>query len=56
MVRKIGKYIFNGFCFVSGVVCLWVLASWIDIVLHNLEPNSTYQSWNLFVILMKGVL
>ena len=28
---------------------LWVIASWVDIVLHNLHPNPEYQPWNLIV-------
>lgn len=54
MVRKIGKYIFNGFCVVSGIGWLWLLFSWIDVVLHNLDPEPVYQWWNLFMILMGG--
>lgn len=28
---------------------LLVIASWVDIVLHNLHPNPEYQPWNLIV-------
>lgn len=54
MVRKIGEYILNSFCAASGVGCLWLLFSWIDVVLHNLDPEPVYQWWNLFMILMGG--
>ena len=36
----------------TAVVGLWLLASWVDVVTHNLSPNPVYQSWNLFAILI----
>lgn len=56
MNKKVVKVIEYILCGTLISFLLWVFASWIDIVLHNLDPNSTYQSWNLFVILTKGVL
>lgn len=51
MVRKIGEYILNSLCLVSGMFVLWCLFSWLDVVLHNLDPDPVYQCWNLFMIL-----
>ena len=36
----------------TAVVGLWLLASWVDVVTHNLDTNPVYQSWNLFAILI----
>lgn len=41
------KGIFLGACVAFGI---WVLASWVDVVLHNTNPNPVYQAWNLFVL------
>ena len=27
----------------------WMLLSFLDIVIHNLDPNPVYQSWNFFI-------
>lgn len=51
MVRKIGEYIL---CGTSISFLLWVFLSWIDVALHNLDPEPVYQWWNLFMILMGG--
>ena len=37
---------------VCGVGILWVLASWVDVVLHN-TTTFQYASWNLFKILFQ---
>lgn len=29
---------------------VWVVASWIDIILHNTYPNPVYQIWNFFTL------
>ena len=28
----------------------WVILSWIDIVMHNLDANPVYQAWNFFTL------
>ena len=28
----------------------WFIASFIDVVAHNLDPNPIYEAWNLFEI------
>jgi hypothetical protein len=53
MVERIGKYLCNGITAVSVLGLLWFLFSWIDVILHNLDPNPVYQCWNLFVLLLK---
>lgn len=34
----------------STVVMVWGLASWVNVVMHNLD-DCIYASWNLFKIL-----
>ena len=29
----------------------WVFISWIDVAMHNLEPNPVYQIWNFFTLI-----
>lgn len=29
---------------------IWVLVSWIDIILHNTKPDPVYQVWNFFTL------
>ena len=35
---------------VSGILILWILASWVDVVAHN-TTTCIYASWNLFELL-----
>ena len=35
---------------VCGLVMAWGVLSWVDVVMHNLNPNPVYQAWNLFAI------
>ena len=44
------KKLANIICGVCGIGTLWVLASWVDVVLHN-TTTFQYASWNLFKIL-----
>lgn len=41
--------LFFGICFALDI---WVFASWIDIILHNLDPDPVYQIWNIFTLLV----
>ena len=38
------------FSWISGILLLWALASWVDIILHN-TTTCIYASWNLFALL-----
>lgn len=38
------------FMTVFALTCAWVLASFADVVTHNLD-TCVYQSWNIFAIL-----
>lgn len=29
---------------------IWVFASWIDVILHNLNPDPIYKAWNFFTL------
>lgn len=46
-----GRRLLNMGAAVAAVLLLWFIASWVDVVLHNLDPNPVYQWWNLFVLL-----
>lgn len=46
------KKLANIICGVCGIGTLWVLASWVDVVLHN-TTTFQYASWNLFKILFQ---
>ena len=54
MNKKVVKVIEYILCGISISFLLWLLLSWIDVVLHNLNPEPVYQWWNLFMILMGG--
>lgn len=34
---------------VSVIFIAWIVASWLDVVLHNAAPLPHYQNWNAFV-------
>lgn len=34
----------------------WLLASWFDVITHNLELSPVYQSWNFFEIFFQELL
>lgn len=36
---------------ISALFVLWTIISWIDVVIHNLDPEPVYQAWNLFTLL-----
>ena len=52
MMRRVSKMIGNTVLVVSALLGVWVLASWVDVVTHNLNPNPIYQSWNLFALMV----
>lgn len=37
---------------ISVFLLIWVLASWVDVIAHNLT-TCTYQVWNFFPIFVK---
>ena len=45
---------------VINVVCIawliWLLLSWIDVVLHNVMLNPVYHSWNFFALFFEEML
>jgi hypothetical protein len=47
--RKIATHLFFGICLLG---CLWFLASCIDIVAHNMDPNPVYKAWNFFCLVV----
>lgn len=52
MMRRVSKIVGNTMLVVSALLGVWVLASWVDVVTHNLNPNPIYQSWNLFALMV----
>ena len=52
MLKKACNVVGNGVLVVCGAVALWVVLSWVDVVLHNLDTNPVYQSWNLFAMMV----
>ena len=52
MLKKACNVVGNGVLVVCGAVALWVVLSWADVVLHNLDTNPVYQSWNLFAMMV----
>ena len=52
MLKKACKLVGNVMLVVSALLSVWVLASWVDVVTHNLNPNPIYQSWNLFALMV----
>lgn len=38
---------------ISAVPLVWILLSWIDVVVHNCG-NELYSSWNLFQMFLSG--
>ena len=47
-MRKLANIIYG----VCGLGILWVLTSWVDVVLHN-TSTFEYAAWNLFTILFQ---
>lgn len=35
---------------ISIIVILWMIASFVDTVMHNLDMQPIYQAWNFFSI------
>ena len=48
----------NAICYFVAVICLfamlWIMASWIDVVMHNTpyETEHHYQKWNCFCLMV----
>ena len=45
------KAIKNFFMVLSVLGMVWCIASWIDVVSHNLE-DACYQWWNIFTLIL----
>lgn len=48
------KFITGLMCALSILFCLWFVASWIDIVADNCEPNPVHSEYNLFVLMVEN--
>ena len=49
---KLMKRIENAAAALSGVMLVWGLLSWIDVILHNMTDQD-YAWWNLIVLFSK---
>lgn len=54
MLKKACRIVGNTVLVVSALATVWLVASWADVVLHNLDTNPVYHSWNLFVLMTQG--
>lgn len=48
------KFITGLMCALSILFWLWFVASWIDIVADNCEPNPVHSEYNLFVLMVEN--
>ena len=54
MLKKACRIVGNTVLVVSALATVWLVASWADVVLHNLDTNPVYHSWNLFTLMIQG--
>ena len=36
---------------VAAIFIVWVFASWIDVITHNIDTSPMYAAWNFFTII-----
>lgn len=46
------KIITNIFLFLSVILILWVVVSYIEVISKNLSENPEYSFWNIFQLLV----
>lgn len=54
MKKPLGLAIYYAAIFISCIVVFaagWLIGSWIDVAINNVNVNPVYQAWNLFKIL-----
>lgn len=51
---KVKKIIEMLITFLSIMFILWFVASYFDVIAHNLDEHPTYKIWNLFRILTEN--
>ena len=44
------------FCIISILFLLWVILSYFDVILHNLDEEPIYKFWNFFQLLVENPL
>lgn len=42
------KTSWNIIVILNAILLIWIIASFIDVNLHNLNPEPSYSFWNLF--------
>ncbi len=50
-MRKVLKISYYTTISLMIVLSAWIMASYLDVVTHNLNPDPVYKAWNLFVLL-----
>lgn len=55
MKWNVKKFITNMLCIISVIIFIWMVASFLEIISKNTEPNPTYSEANLIVQLIKEV-
>lgn len=55
MLKKACRIVGNTVLVGCGLFSAWLVASWIDVVMHNLNPEPVYHSWNLFVLMVSSI-
>ena len=53
MMKKLGKVLTALMCTVSILFSIWFVASWIDIISDNCQPNPVHSEYNLFVMMVE---
>ena len=43
------KFITNMLCIASAIVLIWMMASFVEIICKNTDPNPTYSEGNIIV-------
>ena len=54
-VRKM-KTLNKIICIISILFLLWVILSYFDVILHNLDEEPIYKFWNFFQLLVENPL
>jgi hypothetical protein len=49
---KIFRYIVS---FLMILMVVWFVMSFVDVIIHNLNPDPVYKAWNLFSIMVGGI-
>lgn len=54
-VKKM-KILNKVFCIICILFLLWIILSYFDVILHNLDEEPIYKFWNFFQLLVENPL